>query len=1599
MVTILGLLAGMLVGGSNAIVGHVATASAATTPSCVNTLYSVDWFTGTVNQIALPNGSASGAAVSSVVGDLGVDEPFARYNALALTTDGTTLFAADQSSGTGDYIYRMDVATGTVTAYPNAQSGIVGSLIGGAIDPVNGLYYLLTFGTTPTLYAFDTTTNTWIGKVGSFPGTAAGMNGQNISDIAFDANGTMFFTANTTSNGHSLYRVSGPVPATAGSATLTPALVSADLLPNDNEIGSLAFGSTGDLYLGQIASPQIQELNPANGAVVSQSSGTPIPGNPSDFASCAQPSTLTVVKDVVNRTNSSDEFTLGIGGLDTPATATTTGTATGLQSAAAGPVVVSPGVAYPVSESGAGSTDLSTYSASYQCVDSDNNVLASGAATSFDYTAPPPVDGHGVAATCTFTNTPLPRSYTVKKTSSAATALPGDVVTYSVKVTNTGPVAYTAADPASFTDDLSAVLDDATYNGDASGGATVSGSTLSWSGALGVGQTITVTYSVTVKDPDTGNRTLTNTVTPTGPGGSCVSTADCTTTTTVPGPTYTVAKSASANTAQPGDVVTYSVAVKNTGQVAYTAADPASFTDDLSAVLDDATYNGDASNGATVSGTTLSWSGALAVGQTVTVTYSVTVKNPDTGDRTLTNAVVPTGPGGTCATPGGCTTTTTVPTTGYTVAKSASVTSAQPGATVTYTVAVTNTGQTAYTAAKPASFTDDLSAVLDDATYNGDATNGATVSGNTLSWSGALAVGATVTITYSVTVNDPDTGDHTLTNVVVPTGPGGSCATPAGCTTTTPVASFTVAKTASAASVLPGGTLTYSVAVKNTGEVAYTGANPASFTDDLSAVLDDATYNGDADHGATVTGHTLSWSGALAVGGTVTITYSVTVASPDTGDHLLTNAVVPTGPGGGCVSAAGCTTTTPVASYTVAKTASVNSAMPGDTVTYTVTAVNTGQVAYTQATPATFTDDLSAVLDDATYNGDATNGATVTGSTLSWSGALPVGGTVTVTYSVTVKNPDTGNHLLTNAVVPTGPGGGCATAGGCTTTTPVGSLHVVKSTTATQVLPGATVPYSVTVTNTGQVPYTAAHPASFTDDLSSVLDDATYNGDAASSSGQGVTYSAPVLSWSGALAVGATVTVTYSVTVSSPDTGDHQLENAVVTPPGAGGNCPAGSTDPDCVVNVPSGSFTVSKTASATTAKPGDTVTYTVTAHNSGNIAYTAQNPASFTDDLSAVLDDATYNGDATAGATVAGDTLSWSGPLPAGGTVTVTYSVTVHDPDTGDHVLTNAVVPTAPGGGCATEGGCTTTTPVSGYTVAKSVDTVVAQSGQKVTYTVSVTNIGQVAYTAAHPASFTDDLSKVLDDATYNGDATAGATVTGSTLSWSGPLAVGATVHVRYSVTVKTPDTGDHHLDNTVVPTGPGGSCATPGGCVTRTPVLGYSVHKTVSSHTAVPGQKLTYAVTVTNTGAADYTTAHPATFTDDLTDALRLATYNHDATHGAVYHAPVLSWTGPLAVGRSVTVTYSMTVTAGATGKITNVVVTPPASGSNCDPGSTDPDCRTHTTVTPPPSGPSVNTGGLLARMGTPTGLLLMIGLTWALLVAAAATGYRVYRRREAS
>lgn len=1004
---------------------------------------------------------------------------------------------------------------------------------------------------------------------------------------------------------------------------------------------------------------------------------------------------------------------------------------------------------------------------------------ASGSATpttpNSDDPTGPQIPGEPITPPAVTTQHPVIGSgFTISKSANPASGTAvqaGDTIEYTITGTNTGD---TVLDPAEIVDDLSAVLEHADYNDDVAvnlGAADLASGTLTWTGAIPRGQSVTITYSVTVNE-GVQSALLRNTATgeatpqiPENPADPESPTNPGTPITPPPGETvhpvvdtgFVVSKSAdpaSGTAVRAGDTIEYTVTGTNTGN---TVLDPASITDDLTAVLANAQYSGDvASTSGTVEvvGDLLSWTGALEPGDDVVITYTVTVNDDATGvllRNTVTGVATPlipedptdpespTNPG-TPVSPPTVTTEHPVVNPGFEITKSADPatgTRVDPGSVIEYTVTGTNTGDTVLS---PAAITDNLAGALAAAEYNNDvdASRGdAEVIGNTLTWTGALNAGQDVVITYSVTVN-PDAGGETINNSVAgsatplmpedpsdpnsPTTPGTPLVPPT-VTTEHPVnePGFTFSKSVdpvSGTAVDPGQVLTYTLTGTNTGETAL---NPVDIVDDLSGVLEYGAYNGDAiafingDAAAapTVAGDELSWTGSLAVGQAVTITYSVTVG-PDAVGEVLENsaAATATPPGGQEITPPPGTTTNPVnvPGFSVSKSANPQAGTavdPGSVITYTVTGVNTGETALD---PVEIVDDLSGVLGHAEYNGDAV--ATIAGAA-------------------------------------------------------------------------------------------AADP--------SLVDDE--------------------LSWAGALQVGQTVTIIYSVTVNG-DAGGETLENVAsgsATPPGG---VPPIATPPAITehpVNQPG--FELIKSAdpaSGSRVDPGSVITYTVTGINTGA---TALDPVTITDDLSDVLGHADYNDDATAtieGAAAAtpsvdGDDLLWQGALAIGERVTITYSVTVHG-DAGGESISNVVEGSAmpPGDMELTPPPATTEHPVGkpGFGFAKTSNpgsgTSIA-TGSVVTYTLTGVNTGE---TDLSEVVVTDDLSQVLRHAEFNNDVVvkvgdrevAAATLVGTELTWIGSLAEGETVTVTYSVTVKD-NAADETLKNVAVAwaTPPGGETITP--------------------------------------------------------------------------------------------------------------------------------------------------------------------------------------------
>ncbi len=449
---------------------------------------------------------------------------------------------------------------------------------------------------------------------------------------------------------------------------------------------------------------------------------------------------------------------------------------------------------------------------------------------------------------------------------------------------------------------------------------------------------------------------------------------------------------------------------------------------------------------------------------------------------------------------------------------------------------------------------------------------------------------------------------------------------------------------------------------------------------------------------------------------------------------------------------------------------------------------------------------------------------------------------MTVTYSVTVNAADMrGNNVANNYLVPAGeePPTECAEDSVLCTSTPLPLLAVSKSAdpaSGTAVEAGQEITYTLSFTNEGE----ASGEVDFSDDLSGVLDDAALTATAESDSPTLVasTGTNGTVRVTGMLAPGATVTVTYVVTVN-PDgeRGDNMLRNLVAA---------TGTEDPDCAdpgvacTEHPVGELMAWKTvdpASGTSLAPGAEATYTLHFENVGR----APVGVDMADDLSGVLDDA----EITAAATVSSAALSVSpivdgrmsieGVLPASDYVTVTYSVTVKpDGARGDDRLGNFLLdadqPTPEE--CvdaSVERPRCTINYVSMISVVKSSDPVSGTEiipGERVTYTLTFTNGAREEGAPAVEIDYTDHMADVLDDATLLDGPTATdplrAETVDDTIRVTGELASGASATVTYAVVAKDYDQqGNHLLGNVIAVTGETPVCAEDSPLCTEHPLV----------------------------------------------------------------------------------------------------------------------------------------------------------------------------------
>ena len=740
----------------------------------------------------------------------------------------------------------------------------------------------------------------------------------------------------------------------------------------------------------------------------------------------------------------------------------------------------------------------------------------------------------------------------------------------------------------------------------------------------------------------------------------------------------TVDKSHDIDFAIPGQDVTFTIAVTNTGEVPLTAV-----------TVTDATYP--------VCSRTLP--GTLLPGATTSYTCVVPAEAAD-----FTNAVTETGtpPGDAPKPTGNDTDQVDVRTPGITIDKSTSTPIIHAGETATFQIVVTNSGQTELTAVR---VTDTLAP------------------GCARSDLGTLQPGASTT--YTCTVTDVTKG---FVNVATASGqpPGDVDRVTGDDAARVLVGDVTIDKTTSTPVVALGAPVTFTITVTNTGGI-----------DLPSVVVTDPLLEACAkDVGMLV-------AGASAV---------YTCTDPEV-DAAYTNVATVTAaiPGGPTLTDDD-SATVGTTGIEVQKTARTGVVPAGTTGSYEVTVTNPGSTSLINVVVA----DPAAPACARTF------------------GEIPAGESRTYTCASPVLNQGQTNVATASGVPslngrdPAGP----VQRDTDDATIRISAIRVTKTGQSEPAAPGAKVEFTITVTNAGEVDLT---------DVS--VSDPRYPECARSDLGD--------------LAPGATTGYTCSVTAERADVTNTAI--ATGTPPE--GDKPTDSSS--STIDVKSADIELVKVAQTPIVGVGDDATFELTVRNTGEITLV---------DL--------HVSDPLAGACVRefetlapGETRTWTCQAP-----NLTKSLT--------NVATVTAVPD--GGGTPVTDDHSATARVADITLTKATSTPVVLKGGTATYRLTVTNTGDA------------DLTDVVVSDPANPSCS----------KEIGKLAVGARVDI--DCTSKELEEG---LTNKATATGDAGSVKVNDSDTAKVQVSAIRIDKTAADTVAPIGSEAGFTITVVNTGEVPLT------------------------------------------------------------------------------------------------------------------------------------------------
>ncbi len=962
--------------------------------------------------------------------------------------------------------------------------------------------------------------------------------------------------------------------------------------------------------------------------------------------------------------------------------------------------------------------------------------------------------------------------------------------------------------------------------------------------------------------------------------------------------------------AVPGASLVYTITLRNTGNA---IAEGTTLSDQLpDEVVFDSWIN---QNGAEIDGNIITWTGDVAPDADQIIAYQVQVSSPlDNGTEIENTATVDDGVHSVFDIGPAQTAITAEPNliTSY---KTVDITSAVPGQEIEYTLNIINTGDMiasgvevddlipSYSSYVPGSITFSAGFAEYQSLYD------------RIHWLGNVEPGTDVVITFRVELDFPlDEGVEIVNWATIDDNFSSHDPFDTNTVITTISAApdmSSSSKTVNLAVAGPGDQLRYTITLANNGTMTADARVDDVLPENVTYVSGPALVSGGGNGGWSAGSRNIYWNSQVSPRNTVVIEYYVTLNTPLDDGTLITNTA--TVDDGYHEPFTTNQTETEVESApnlsASTKTVDQGAAAPGDRLEYTITLRNTGDMNATNVTVIdTLPSDYVTLVDvpsGATYNPAA--------GTLTWSGlTVNTGAPLALSFEVDLDLvvPD-GESIVNLATIDDGFHTEVIER---RATTIVGSAPNLstssKEVDLADAAPGDTLEYTITLRNSGNA---AAEAASLEDVLpvNVAWDGWIEQGDA--------TWDGVAVEWTGDVQPGVDAVIAYRVRINTPLDDDTLIYNFANLDDNFPNHEEFTIGPAQTIVQSAPNLSTSTKAVDLTDARPGDELLYTITLRNSGDMVAHE----------SVVLDEIPARATYVAG-TVAADSgdavyqpaydrIRWTGAVEPGTDVTITYRVRIDFPlNTGTQIQNFATVDDGVHAPFDTN---TVTTDITSEPVLSASTKVVnydhASPGQILRYTIMLSNTGDMTAITSLSDILPPEVSHVGGPNVINGPPASWDSIA-RRVYWNGEVTPGTNVMIEYYVTINTPLDDGTLIENTatvndgVHPQFDIGPAQT---TVNSMPDLTVST-KEVDRSVAPPGDLIEYTVTLQNNGTMD---APTVMMTDTLPAEVVYfsgpvvaggGTAQYDEAEGRI------RWNGPVDVGESITIRYTVRLASGLTG-----------------------------------------------------------------------------------